>query len=1001
MRVDTSKMTFGLAVLFAVVVMLGFGPIVTAQETAQEPTEEELVAAAMDRAFEEEITVTGSLIPRADLTALSPVTTLEVEQELTYSGVTRIEDLVVSLPQVFASQNATIANGASGMATIDLRNLGVARTLVLINGRRMGQGDAWQGVASYGADINSIPAALVKRVDVLTGGASTVYGSDAVAGVVNFVMDTDFEGFRGGVQGSFYQHNNNNQLAQQINEEAGFDVPSGSASDGESLNAYFAVGGKFNEGKGHAVGYVTYRKINEVLKGYRDYVNCSVADGETGPECGGSSNSAQGRFIAMNADGTRNEDYLLHWVEDGGDGHSFRPRTGEVYNYGEWNHLQRPDEKFTAGAFAHYTVNDHFEPYVEVMAMTNYTDAQIAPSGSFGEYNSINCDNPLLSEQQRTAICGPGTGWGPTDLADVFIYRRNVEGDNRYNALGHDNLRLVAGIRGDINDQWSYDGYYLHAQNHSTDVYNNDISIERMSNALDIITDPETGDPVCRNDSENGCVPWNIFQEGAVTQEALDYIIADYVMTGRVKTDVANLTFTGDLEDYGLRLPSASEGIAIAAGAEYRYEWLANFPDEINQQGGATGQGSSVEKVEASYDVTEFFLEAAVPLVQDQKAFKDLSLELGYRYSDWSTSGGFNTYKILVNWAINDSWRLRGGYNRAVRGPNIWDLFQPQAFGLQGQSDICAGDNPTATLEECMRTGVTEEQYGTIFENPADQYNNYGGGNPDLVPETADTITAGLVWTPQSIAGLSVTLDYYDIDITDAIGSLAPDDIIQQCANTGDPELCELINRDRFGTLWFSPSVATGSYTQNFTENLGGRNAEGVDVNASYMVGLGNAGLMPIELNGGYLMTWTFTDPLVDYDCVGYFGFQCASAKPNWRHRARATWETNFNMSFSLGWRFVGEVEIDDASPDPDIGNPSAMENWRINGIDKIPAFNWFDLAASYRMNNGIRFTVGCNNIFDEEPPLAPTFNDDFGINMYATYDPMGRYFFGSMQFQF
>ena len=179
MRVDTSKMTFGLAVLFAVVVMLGFGPIVTAQETAQEPTEEELVAAAMDRAFEEEITVTGSLIPRADLTALSPVTTLEVEQELTYSGVTRIEDLVVSLPQVFASQNATIANGASGMATIDLRNLGVARTLVLINGRRMGQGEAWQVFASYGSDINSIPAALVKRFDVLTGGASTVYGTYA------------------------------------------------------------------------------------------------------------------------------------------------------------------------------------------------------------------------------------------------------------------------------------------------------------------------------------------------------------------------------------------------------------------------------------------------------------------------------------------------------------------------------------------------------------------------------------------------------------------------------------------------------------------------------------------------------------------------------------------------------------------------------------------------------------------------------------------------------
>jgi len=989
-------------VLIACLAMVGYALPTMAQEEELTPEQQEAMEQAIQKSFEEEITVTGSLIPRADLAALSPVTSMEVSQELTYSGINRIEDLVVSLPQVFSSQNATIANGASGTATIDLRNLGTSRTLVLINGRRMAGGDSWQGGASYAPDINAIPAAFVKRVDVLTGGASTVYGSDAVAGVVNFIMDTDFEGFRGGLQYSFYNHNNDNQLAQDINEEAGFSAPSGSTSDGEAINAYFGVGGKFADGKGHAMGYITYRKINALVKGQRDYTNCSVADGTTGPECGGSSTSAQGRFIAYNADGTSNEDYLLHWVEDGGDGHSFRPRTGEVFNYGEYNHLQRPDEKFTAGAFAHYTVNDHFEPYLEVMAMTNFTDAQIAYTGTFGEYNYINCDNPLLSDQQRNAICGPGTGWGPTDLADVIIYRRSVEGAPRSNALGHDNLRLVGGIRGDINDQWSYDTYFLHAQNNSSDVYNNDMSITRLGNALDVITDPETGEPVCRNDQAN-CVPYNIFLEGGVTQAALDYITADYVMTGRVKTQVANLTFTGDLEDYGIRLPSASEGLALAVGAEYRQEWLANYPDEIYQgtSGGATGQGGAVPKVKASYDVTELFLEVALPLVQDRTAFQDLSLELGYRYSDYSESGAFDTYKFLVNWAINDSWRLRGGFNRAVRAPNVWDLFQPQRFGLNGSADICAGSDPTATLEQCQRTGMTAAQYGNTFENPADQYNTLGGGNPGLVPETADTVTAGIVWTPQSIAGLSVTLDYYNIDITDLIGNLQADDIIQQCANTGDPALCDLVNRDSFGTLWFSPSLATGSYTDTVTDNIGQRVAEGVDLNAAYMIGLGNSGFLPIELNGGYLMTWTFTDPLVDYDCIGYFGFQCGAAKPNWRHRMRATWETNFHMNFSLGWRYIGQVEVDDASPDPDIGDPSAMENWRINGIDKIPANNWFDIAASYLTNAGIRFTVGVNNIFDEEPPLAPTFNDDFNFNMYATYDPMGRYVFGSVQFQF
>ncbi len=331
----------------------------------------------MERSFEEEITVTGSLIPRADLTALSPVTVMDVQQELTYSGVNRIEDLVVTLPQVFAAQNATIANGASGIATIDLRHLGTARTLVLVNGRRLAPGDAVAGWCLYAPDIHQVPAALVKRVDVLTGGASTVYGSDAVAGVVNFVMDTDFEGFRGGLQYSFYHHDNNNATAQDINEERGFDAPTGSTTDGDAINAYFSLGGKFADGKGHAVAYATYRKIDAILKGDRDYTNCAVSAGSDGPVCGGSSTIAQGRFIAYNADGSFNGDYML------GNGNEFVPRAGTVFNYGPYNHLQRPDEKFTAGAFAHYTVNDHFEPYIEVMAMSNYTDAQIASTGTF------------------------------------------------------------------------------------------------------------------------------------------------------------------------------------------------------------------------------------------------------------------------------------------------------------------------------------------------------------------------------------------------------------------------------------------------------------------------------------------------------------------------------------------------------------------------------------------------------------------------------------------
>jgi len=982
-------------------VMIVNGPLVVAQEPEpagdqtqetvdQEAAGEAALQAAGDRGFEGEITVTGSLIPRPTLEALSPVTVMEVPEELTYTGLTRIEDLLTSLPQVFAGQSSRIANGASGTATVNLRYLGTRRTLVLINGRRLAPGDA---VGPWAPDINVVPASIVKRVDVLTGGASTVYGSDAMAGVVNFVLDTDFTGVRGGVQYSFFQHDNNNAWAQSINEAAGFDYPAGNIIDGDAINANIAIGGKFAGGKGHASAYIDYRNIDEMTLAHRDYTNCYIATDTPGPECGGSLTSALGTFIAFNANGSLNGYYTLSSAEDGGDGHSFRPWAGEVFNYNPYNHIQRPDEKWNAGAFVHYTLSDYFEPYVEVMLMSNYTDATIAPSGNFAVYNLINCDNPMLSEQQWNTICGPATGYGPTDLADVLILRRNVEGAGRTNQLGHTNLRLLAGLRGDINDQWSYDLYYLHAENKQQDSYVNDLDIGRVGNALDVIEDPDTGEWVCRVGGD--CVPWNIFQEGAVTQEAIDYISTVAVRYGKTETEVVNLTFTTDWEDYGVVVPSASEGLQLAIGGEYRRERLRSVPDEIFQTGNAAGFGGAQPAVSGEFSVGELFVEALVPLIQNARGFRDLSLELGYRYSDYSTSGGFNTYKGLLNWAITDSWRLRGGYNRAVRAANIFELFTPTSFGLGGRNDICANDPetgvPPATLEQCLRTGVTEEQYGNILANPAGQYSTLGGGNPFLTPEVADTVTAGVVWTPQGIHGLSVTADYFNIEITETIWVLNADDIIQRCANTGDPQICSLIHRDEHGTLWL------GGYTETTTQNVGLLNSEGIDLNVNYLIGLGDAGYLATDLVGTYLLATRIDSRVSDYDCVGYYGDQCGAPVSRWRHRARATWETNFNTNFSLAWRMVGAAEIDDASPNPDLGDPGQMELRRINGFDRHSAQHFFDLSATYTFRSGIQLAAGVNNIFDTEPPFPAWYWGGYN----GTYDPFGRFIFTSLQFGF
>jgi outer membrane receptor protein involved in Fe transport len=975
--------------------VVGFAPISTAQENQEGPTEAE-IEAAIQRSFEEEITVTGSMIPRPTLEAMSPVSVVEAE-EISYSGVTRLEDLVTQLPQVFQAQNSTIANGASGTATVALRNLGAVRTLVLINGRRTAPGDAF----SIAPDINFIPASLVKRVDILTGGASTTYGADAVTGVVNFVLDTDFEGVRGEFSYTTFQHNNSNTQAQQMNEDAGFPYPTGSTFDGDQMNISLALGSKFADGRGHASMYIDYRNVEALTKSERDYTNCSPGRGTNGPVCSGSSTTPRGRFIAFDQDYSQTGDYVLTLAEEGGDGHSFRDRTGEVFNYGPFNHMQRPDKRWTAGGFANYEVNQYADVYLEIMFMDDYSEAQIAPTGNFGRTTIINCDNPMLSQQQLDLVCGPGSV-GDDGYANVTILRRNIEGGNRTSILRHTSWRLVAGIRGDLNDYWSYDLYGLYAEVANPRSYINDMHEDRIAEALDVIGDPN--DPstwVCRSGNPD-CSPWNIFQEGGVTQDAIDFLSVNAVLQSGVKTQMLNGTLTGDLEGWGWVIPSASEGIQVATGVEYREESLYVNPDEVYELGLRAGSGGETVPIDDKYDVTEFFIEGLIPVVQDAPAFQDLSLELGYRYSDYNTSGGHPSWKAQVAYAPTGSFKFRSGYNRATRAPNVRELFAPQAMGLGGSEDICANDPatgvPSATQEQCARTGVSAEMYGTILANPAGQYNTLGGGNPDLQPEVADTLTVGIVFTPESVPGLSLALDYYDIQIEETIGNLNADDIIRTCANTGDPTLCSLIHRDQAGTLWLTDDARTVTTNQN----IGARYAEGVDLSFSWLVGLGDAGYLNTSLIGTYMLARRLANPLIDYDCVGYYGNQCNIPTSEWRHRARFSWETNFNWVFTLGWRYVGSVLIDDASPDPDLRNEALIEEWRINGAYENPTFNYFDLAATASFAKHYQFIFGVNNVLDEEPPLGPDLNpNDYGPGWYGYYDPWGRTIHASLKFQF
>src|SRR5690606_18472610 len=389
------------------------------------------------------------------------------------------------------------------------------------------------------------------------------------------------------------------------------------------------------------------------------------------------------------------------------------------------------------------------------------------------------------------------------------ILRRNVEGGGRRDDLQHVEYRVVAGVRGDIDPTWSYDVYYQYGRTNFSETYFNDFSVTRLQRALDVITGPD-GTPICRAAQAGGadpnCVPWDIFTPDGVTPEALAYLQVPGFQRGVNGETVASASITGQLGNYGLQFPWASEGVGIAAGVEYRKESLDFFSDISFQTGDLAGQGAPTLPVTGSFDVREVFGEIRIPIVSDS-FLHEFTITGGYRYSDYETSGGTgyttDTYKIQAQLAPVRDITFRGGYNRAVRAPTVQDLFAPNRVVLDGTTDPCAGDfdpatpaeEPTATLAQCQAQGVTSAQYGSIRPNPANQYNGFVGGNLDLTPEVADTYTVGVILQPRFLPRLALSVDWFDIKLRQAITGIGADTIIDQCVQTLDPFFCGLIQR--------------------------------------------------------------------------------------------------------------------------------------------------------------------------------------------------------------
>jgi outer membrane receptor protein involved in Fe transport len=955
----------------------------------------------------QEFVVTGSRIPQPNLTSVSPVTAVS-SQELKLEGTTRVEDLINQLPQVVADQGGNLSNGATGTATLNLRGLGSKRNVVLIDGSRLGPGDPTDPVA----DINFIPTALVDRIDVLTGGASAVYGADAVAGVVNFVMKKDFEGLQLDINAGGYQHSNGDTKSQAANTAAGFALPASNVFDGQTVDVSAIFGVNSPDGKGNLEGYVGYRHIAAVPESQRDFSNCSLTVTGKNFSCGGSATGQQGTLFtydsAFNAAPKGANQFQF------GPGGSVVPFTGaptQLFNFAPENFFQRDDQRYSGGFFAHYDVTPHLTAYAKFMFMDDVTTAQIAQSGDFGFTAPIPCNNPLLSPAELTAICvnpGYSTAANPTGVTAAtpggavatndLILRRNVEGGDRVETIDHTDYRVQIGLKGDLGANWHFDVYGQYYASIFQDSNTGYFSNSKLVQALDVIPGAG-GKPVCASNptgATGGCQPYNIFNfvPGGVTPQALSFLEVPALEEGETTEQVVSGSITGDLSAYGGKSPFAKDGIGVSFGAEYRREFLNFLPDEEFQTNDLGGGSGVVLPTQGSFDVKELFTEVRIPLAQDLPFVKDLTLDGGYRFSDYSSAGTTNTWKITGEWRPVDDILIRGGFNRAVRAPNVSELFAPQSVVLDGNSDPCAGPKPQFTAAQCARTGVSASQYGNISANPAAQYNGLEGGNPNLKPETADTYTIGAVITPSHLVrGLSLSVDYFNINVQNVIQALGETNIINECAL--DNVDCNLIHRGvGTGSLWLAPT----DFVTDTVQNAGSLKTTGLDFAFDYRfsfrdLGLPDYGGLDFNFLGTYTSIYEFQvlPGSAPISCLGKFGDICAGSPtlgeplPYWKSKARLTWTTPLHgLQASLDWRYIGGVNIDSGATG--------------SADDHIPSYSYFDLSAQYRVKDRYTFRIGVNNIFDIQPPLigageipATVGN---GNTFPQVYDALGRYLF-------
>ncbi len=1042
---------FGGSATVAVAAMLIAGPAFAQVKTA--------AAAAED---DSTIIVTGSLIKNPNLTRSAPVN-VTTSEEINLKQTNVAEDLLRDIPGIVPNIGSAVNNGNGGASFVDLRGLGSNRNIVLLDGARI----APSGLVGR-VDLNNIPLALVDRVEVLTGGASTTYGADAISGVVNFITKRDFTGIEATAS---------NQLTQR--------------GDGKYFRTDVTIGGNFADGKGNATLSVGFQESDPVYQGDREFgaFNISSFTGNVS----GSGTTVPSRFTGTRTvvTGTTNPNTLpafsgfdpvtglLIPVVGGANNPGSRqilPSNGTAvaqyapFNFNPYNIYQTPFRRYNIFGTAHYEVSPALEVYTRALFSKNTVSTIIAPSGSFGTSVTLNLNNPYLPAALRNQFCAfntapavnspvlnaqgnpvangvisytplftpaqcaaAATATGPSDpnyrTVTTALSRRLVEAGPRISVFETTIFDYKVGARGTISDHLSYDVSGAYGESNNVQTLSGYVLTSRLRNA--VLANNTT---TCQNGSADGCVPLNIFGvAGTITPAQANYLQAASSTT--VRTSLAQVK-GGVSGDFGFASPFAADSINFAVGAEYRKYQAHQDSDLLGKTPGELGgAGGVAPKIDGGYEVTEVYGELIAPLVQDKPFFHNLTASGGIRYSHYTvnapTSPSYNTttYKGELGWEPVQGIKLRANYSRAVRAPNISELFTPVTVGLTSlQTDPCAGGAPNTNANlraVCLAQGAPANTIGSITNPTAAQANISTGGNINVKPETSDSYTLGGVLAPTFLPGFSVSVDYYHIQVKNAITVPAPTDLINACfgapvggvyspaASAASSNACTIIRRNPITGGLDGPTDTTLGLFGGLT-NQGKLLTDGIDVILNYRRDIGFAKLA-LAFNGNYTFRSNFLSnqnaPVdvnnPDRNCTGLYSVNCASIQPKFQWNQRTTLGFD-RFDVSLLWRHIDSVNYEFAGdpnnrlysgPFPSGTNSLGVPPGSLGNTDfnHIKAYDYFDLSFRVDVMKSLELTFVVQNLFDRQPPAvgsgAGTTGFNSGNTYPSSYDSLGRKF--------